>query len=222
MKKIVSIIIVLCLFALSGLNAQTEKGKLLVGVSSRTSLGLYNFSTCTPDLMSVGFTTVKYKDDNETGEDKDKYTSLNLSPRVGYFLVNNLVLGLDLNLSYLKMGATDSDYKDQMTTFTAGPFVRYYIPTGKVKPFVEAGAAFGNLVYKWDGWEGGEEKTKYGLTLFNGGVGLAVPIGSRASFDTMLSYNSMTVKEKEDNPDNFREIAGTFGIRFGFTVALGK
>ncbi|MFO7613287.1 MAG: outer membrane beta-barrel protein [Bacteroidales bacterium] len=222
MKKIASIIIVLCFFAQGGVNAQTEKGKLLVGVSSRTSFGIYNFTPCTPDLMSVGFSTVKYKDDNGTDEGKDKFTSLNISPRIGYFVVNNLALGLDLNLSYLNVGDTESDYNTQITTFTAGPFVRYYIPTGKVKPFVEAGGAFGNLVYKWDGWEGEEEKMKHSLTMFNGGVGLAVPIGSRASFDTMISYNSLTIKEKEDNPENSREIIGTFGIRFGLTVSLGE
>jgi len=222
MKKIIGLIMILCLAALGGLHAQTEKGKLLLGVSSRTSLGLFNLSGCSPDIMSVGFTTVKYKSDEYSDDEKEKYTSLNLSPRIGYFLVKNLALGVDLNLAYMKVGTTASDETDKYTTFSAGPFARYYIPAGKVYPFVEAGAAFGSIVYNFEGSEYGDEKIKYGLTLFNGGAGIAVPIGNRASFDTMISYNSMTTKDKEDNPDNGRTIAGTFGIRFGFMIFLGN
>ena len=63
-------------------HAQMEKGKILIGTS--TSLGLTNGSS---GLFDLGFSTMKYKSDAAgfEEEDPDKATTINLTPRVGYF-----------------------------------------------------------------------------------------------------------------------------------------
>ena len=55
-----------------------------------------------------------------------------------------------------------------------------------------------------------------------GGIGMAVPLGSKVTFDVMGGYNHLRIKDKKDNPDNYRRVYGTFGLKFGFIVFLGK
>jgi hypothetical protein len=218
MRTITALIIVICLAGAASLQAQTEKGHWLIGASSRTSAGFLGLPGSEPCIMNLGFSTFNYKDDSGEEYDPEKFTSINLSPQAGYFVIDNLVVGLDMNLAFMKYSTTgeySSDYKTNF--FTAGPFVRYYIPAGKVYPFFEAGAAFGTQSV------GDSDDTyKSSVQCYGGGAGLAVPLGKKATFDTMLTYNSLSIKDKEDNPDNFRTILGTFGIKFGFHIFLGN
>ena len=57
---------------------------------------------------------------------------------------------------------------------------------------------------------------------FGGGIGLAAPLGEKVTFDIMAGYDSLTVKDKEDNDDNYRTVIGTLGLKIGFTILLGS
>lgn len=220
MKKVILCIVAICFIFPSLTNAQTEKGKMLVGVSSRIGLGL-NVVGTGPDFMSFGFANIKYKSDNNEDPESDKITAFNLSPRYGYFLVNNFVAGLDLNLSRWSEKYGDSKHKDTYTIFSAGPFVRYYFPTKKVKPFLEGYSYFGIAKYNEEGYDENWD-SKMSNNTYGGGLGVALPIGNKASFDIMLGYNSNTMKNKKDNEDNDRIVVGAFGMRFSFVFFLGK
>jgi hypothetical protein len=50
---------------------------------------------------------------------------------------------------------------------------------------------------------------------------MAIPIGSKASFDIMAHYTSFSMKNTEDNNDNNRVVVGTLGLKLGFVVFLG-
>ena len=208
---------------IAGMQAQTSKGRVLMGMSVNKNLGFYDFTSSPPDIMSIGFSTLQYKSDSDEDSEKDKITNFNLSPKVGYFVIDNLVIGLDVNIGFLKYkdGSSSSDYSEKITQFTAGPFVRYYFQAGKVYPFIDANAVFGTLKYDWGG-SSADNVDKSSIMSFGGGAGVAVPIGDRVTFDTMLCYTSVTAKDKEDNDDNERTIIGTFGIKFAFLVSLGK
>jgi hypothetical protein len=220
MKKLIYAFVAMCFIYPLILNAQTEKGKMLLGVSSRFSV-LYLDKG--PDIMSFGFSSQKYKSDDPNYEDEeaDKISSINISPRYGYFIIDNLALGIDFSLASWIMKSGGSDYKDTWTIFSAGPFARYYFTTKNVLPFLEGYAVFGTAISKSTG--GGDDYTdKSGISAYGGGLGLAIPIGEKAAFDFMFGYNSSKIKDKEDNEDNTRSITGTFGIRFGFVIFLGK
>lgn len=189
-----------------------------MGVSSTFSI-----AGTAPDLMSVGFMSLKYKSDEEGYEepDPDKITSFNLVPKIGFLVINNLAVGLDLSFSFNAYKDGYYDSKVTETLFAAGPFVRYYFPVDKVKPFIEAGGAFGLLNEKYE-YEGDSDTDKGGIWNLGGGVGMAVPIGDQVTFDGLMGFNSLVRKDKENNPDNERYVFNTFGLRIGFVVLLGS
>jgi hypothetical protein len=222
MKKLIAILIVSCLTGVNFIYGQMEKGKFLAGLSTRSNLSIFNTTGSAPDIMSLNFTTVKYKSDSdEDMGDDTKLTGLNMAPRFGYFISDHFVLGIDFNLAFMKMKSDgEYDYVDKTTLYAAGPFMRYYIPTGKVFTFLEAGAVFGSQIEKSDSGDGDDSVYKTGIQSYGGGAGIAIPIGEKVTFDSMLCYTSTSFKDKQDNPDNARYVLGNFGIKLGFNIIL--
>jgi len=185
------------------LNAQTNQGKFIVGVSS-----LHSFASSGSELMSLGYTSIKSKSDADGFQESEpeKSFSINANPKAGYFVIDNLAIGLDLNIGFSIYNLGDD--KSSHTTFAVGPFVRYYIPTSKVLPFFELGASYGMM----------SNKTR--LMSLGGGIGLAVPVGERITIDIAAGYKSLTYKYNEE--DNERDVFGTLGLKVGFMVLLGS
>lgn len=221
MKSITFLVAILITINVGLLHAQTTQGKVLIGVSSNMSL----IGTGS-ELMSFGYSNVKRKSDaNGFREpEPDKTISFNLLPRVGYFVADNFAVGIDLNMALTTTTDGENDNKYSQRLLSVGPFVRYYIPTGSVLPFFELSGSFGGLNSKYDYsdntfWEDDEFKSR--IMSFGGGVGLAAPLGDRVMFDVLAGYNSLTIKDSEDNDDNVRTIFGTLGLKLGITILLG-
>ena len=222
MKKLTTVFILLIVFiSFPMLQAQTGSGTMLLGVSSGINLAGEIFSGS--DLMSIGFSTAKSKSNASgyTEPKPDKTINLNLIPKFGIFVINNLVVGLDVILAYNQTKEGEIENKYTQTLVTAGPFVRYYFPASHLLPFVEGTATFGSINWKYKSQSSSEE-SKYSIMSFGGGLGVAVPLGEVVTLDVMAGYTSATVKEKEDNPDDNRTVQGLFGIRLGLVVFLGK
>ena len=202
------------------IKAQTSAGTMLLGLSSGINIS-GEFSSGS-NLLSLGFSSTKYKSNASgyTEPDPDKATNLNLMPKFGIFVIDNLAAGLDVTMAYSQTKEGGSSNKYTLTLLMAGPFVRYYLPAKKVLPFAEVNAIFGTAKYK-DEYEGGSSTNKSGLHSFGGGLGVAAPLGEKVTLDFMVGYNSLSIKSKEDNPDDDRMIMGTFGIKVGFLVFLG-
>lgn len=219
MKKGLFLVSGLCLFSISVLNAQFSKGQTLLGLTSSSNLyNLYSdYSGGTSNLIHLGFSTMKYKSNSGNG-DSEKIRTFNLSPRAGYFIIDNLAVGLDVNLSFLSYGSGDD--KESTTALGIGPFVRYYKPLDKCSPFVEVGGSIGTLRNKYT-YLNQDETNKASVTSVMVGAGLAVPLGDVVNFDIMAGYVSTTVKDKENNPNDTRSVLGTLGIKVGFLFYLG-
>jgi hypothetical protein len=200
------------------LSAQTSKGKFLIGELSYIEL----LGNGVLGSANLGYSTFQNKSDGDNDNDKDKMFSINIVPRAGYFVINNLAIGLDVLLATEKVtSGGDVDYTYNSTLFAVGPFVRYYVPTKKVLPFAEVNYSMGSRTYTSE-FAGNEPNTdKYAIKLYGAGLGLAVPIGEKVSFDIVAGYHTYVNKDKEDNEDNERFVAGTIGLKFGFTVFLG-
>jgi hypothetical protein len=171
--------------------------------------------------MTIGYTTLKSKSDSYDDSDPTKITSLNLMPKVGFFVIDNLALGLDINLATTTSKSGGSDDKSTLSLLSAGPFVRYYIPSGSVFPFLEVGGSLGTVTSKND-YNGSESKSKSSANTYWAGAGLAFPVGERVTIDLLAGYHSMTLKNKEDNPNNSRYVIGSVGIKLGVVVFLGS
>jgi outer membrane protein len=216
MKKLIMLVTALSFFSLTVLEGQINQGRMLIGVA--TSINYMSFGS---DLMNLGFTTVKQKS-NAPGyvePDAEKTTTINLLPRVGYFIIDNLVVGLDLSVSSYT-AKYSSDSKSTMTYLGVGPFVRYYIPGTSVMPFFEIGGLFGSLNEKYTS-ASYSDSYKYGMMSIGGGAGISVKLCEKVAFDIMAGYNSMTEKAKENNENDVRTVYGTLGVKLGFVCILG-
>jgi hypothetical protein len=143
MKKPLLILAVFFI-ALTSASAQTTKGTLFVGTTLGTTA--YDFGT----------STYTYTDADVKSQDQKNY-SLSLSPQIGVFLTDHLIFGGSLDLSYAHNTDNVSNTTDNLlindattntTTFSAGPFVRYYFFDSKPSKTLlyfqaEAGAGAG-------------------------------------------------------------------------------
>jgi hypothetical protein len=213
MKKITLLIAVLCLIAGSAIAQPTQlaKGNIMLSVTSTMALG----GCWGSDLGGFGFSTHKYKTGSTT-ETSYKSTSWNLLPKAGYFVMDNLVAGLELMVSgYMDKDVDDGD-KDGESQFGIGPFVRYYYPLKKVYPYAEVEAMFGSYKETWL-----EDVHKEGLVMFGVGLGVAVPLGDKITFDAMAGYSHVSWTEKvEVEGEGATYLSGGFGLRLGLSVYL--
>jgi hypothetical protein len=204
MRKSLILIMALCFMSTFILKAQFDAGKIMVGISSSSNNVVTMYAGGSANFFQIGFSTISSSGSSE------KATTFNLSPRIGYFFVQNLALGLDINYSLLSYGTGSN--KETNSIFGLGPFIRYYISPKKVAPFVEAAASFGSSSYKYDD----TPASKTNLTSFLGGIGLAILLGDKFSFDIMGGYVSTTMKENSS-----KSTLGTIGFKIGFHTYLG-
>ena len=216
-KKPLILVIVIIAVNCNFLSAQTNKGKFLMGELSYIEL----MGNGVIGSANLGYTTFQFKSDGDNPSSKQKQFSLNIVPRAGYFVIDNLAIGLDVLLATELKNIGDDTYKSTTTFFAVGPFVRYYIPTKKVLPFAEVNYSMGSRTNKTE-FNGNESSDNYAIKLYGVGLGLAFPIGEKVSFDTIVGYHVYVNKDKEDNENNLRWVAGTLGLKLGFTVFLGS
>ncbi|CAN5488294.1 hypothetical protein BH11BAC2_BH11BAC2_01600 [soil metagenome] len=186
MKRTMKVILTMAAALLLSVNtyAQTEQGHWLVGASS-----------------NLGFSSGKVDKDQD-----DATTNFNITPTIGYFLIDNLAAGIALDFNSSKTG----DYKS--STFGLGPFVRYYLP---MKVFGQLSYAFGSSTSN-DGSGSGDVKANTGDLGI--AVGYAWMLNDNISLEPSIRYDLTSYK-----PDGADEsIKGsTFGINVGFTLYFG-
>jgi outer membrane protein len=207
MKK--TILVAIALFAFGFANAQTEEGTWTIGGS--TSLG---FSSSSSKLKSgVGGDSF----------DGPKVTNFNIKPSVGYFVVENLQLGLALGYDTKKV--TSKSIFDSRTSkatqnqFSLIPQATYYFGKSNVKPFLNAGVGYGSLsgsdeATTSDGFIT-EEYSSSGLAWgINGGVSYFV--GKSVSFDLSLGYQSLNLSDKDNNKTTTSSFVSNVGVSVYF------
>jgi hypothetical protein len=207
---IISFFFFICVTA----HSQTEKGKFLVGAG--TNVGLSGSS----GMMNLSFSRQKtFIDDGLSSQSNTN--NILIAPKAGYFIVDNLVAGVDLSVGGGR-GTLSSDvsslfFKSKTSFFGIGPFVRYYIPSGRVLPFAEVNALFGNRNMETTGDISSESQETF--TNIGGGLGMAFLLGERSSIDLVLNYNSNRINPESQD---FKSRDNTIGIKIGFTIFLGK
>lgn len=154
--------------------SQTEKGKMLIG-------------------GTAGF-DIQF-------EDPDDVVSIDFSPGLGFFVIDNLAVGGALSVSYSKAGDFSA------TGFGISPFGRYYFGAGMTKIFLQAQGGY--VTAKVD-FGGGNDNTGKGYVL-QGGPGVALFLNEFVAIEGMLAYTK--TGGDFDTSD--------LGLRFGVQAYFG-
>ena len=188
------------------LGAQTNQGGLLIGTSTQVAGSPLSLFESTPTVAGFAYSSTKSKAD-EYESDADKYFSFNISPQIGYFIVDGLALGVTSNVAYLKY----KEDEDALVSYAFGPLMRYYFNVERFKPFIQGSACFGQLRYSSD--------YKSNLSDYGGGAGVAFFVNDKVSIDMFAGYNHAISKDPNDD-DNYRDIVSTFTFGFGVSIFL--
>lgn len=209
----------LAIFLSIGLNAQTEKGRFLIGLSS-------NLNLTNPSGMGLSFGSSKYHSDDPTfvESDGDQNFTFNLKPRVGYFLMDNLAMGIDFDFHYFRSENGGSGDIYEMLGFAGGPFLRYYYPIKNNFLFGEVYGNYGKQTIKFDYAENlflndSESETlvaNYGLA-----VGMSLSLTERTFFDCSLGYDFLRASPQDTEYDEYTTQQG-LQLKLGFSIILGE
>jgi outer membrane protein len=198
------IVLLLLLFGSSLVFAQVEKGKwFIVGYSN------------------LGLDTGKNKSKSGTTTIEDnKYSNFNLTPEVGYFVMDKLVTGLYIDF-YRDTEKYENGDKDFNTNFILGPFVRYYILEYKgLWPYAEGRVGFGSE--KYTNSYNSDYEVKYSYFTTKLGAGATYFVTKHVGFDLFMGYDYDVWTDKTDSSNETTEKYGSFEMNIGIVVTIGK
>lgn len=205
MKKIKTTIVLL--FLSVTIYGQTEKGKFVFGGDT-----------------SISFTSEKTKfisDDFES--DNSESSTLSFLPGAGYFVIDNLAMGLQLQVSSTKqslnVGTSEGDPTFKTNTLSATPFLRYYFTKGNIKPYIQGKVGAGSSKFTRENTSN-EGESKNSLFIYGVDGGVAIFINSHIAINLGVGYSSIRSKDKENNDNNARTISKVIGVGAGFNVFL--
>jgi hypothetical protein len=179
MKKFI-IPFIMALMVFSNGMAQTQKGNWLLG-------------------GSLSFNSYK--------QGESKATIIDFSPNAGYFVIDDLALGVNLSFQSVK-----PEDEDATTSLAIGPMVRYYFVDlgNKAKLFGQANVGFGNE--KYPDFGGGDVTLKF--TEWGIKAGPAFFLTPSVALELAIGYGSRKYKDADDALNNF-------GLSVGFQFHLG-
>ncbi|MCG8475364.1 MAG: outer membrane beta-barrel protein [Cytophagales bacterium] len=152
---------------------------------------------------------------NEKGEWVTASTSLgvNFSPRVGFFIVDNFALGLDVPLAYIWAKADGAEESANTFEYGLGGFVRYYFGYDRIMPFVEAGGHYNGMSIQ----EVGKDKMTSNSYDLKGMGGVAFFLTEGISLDLAATYMFKSAIPEE----NEVEISShNYGLQVGFNISF--
>lgn len=197
------------------ISAQTEKGSFII--SGKTGL----------DFTS---NNVKYKI-NEQTTDGPKTNTFNISPTIGYFVVDNFALGLAIDYKSTRTkqqteifdpnisGAyLTENTKETQNILSIVPNGTYFFSKGKTRPYLGAGLGLANAKYKSNYTSG--EQFSYSNSNNTGFVwtangGLLFLIAPTISIDLGLGYANYSFKD-----NGVKTSSSAFGANAGISVFL--
>ncbi|GAB3779254.1 hypothetical protein GCM10028818_29520 [Spirosoma horti] len=203
MKSIVCTLAFIVL-GFSTVKAQTEKGRWMVGAQ----VGNFQYST------------------------QNGYNSFSgsLSPSAGYFVANNLLIGtgVPLSLTTNNYSGPGGDVRNRSTGIGLSPYVRYYVGSNKLKPYVGVSYAYSSTRQRTD--MGYQTLKSNGFTsTVSPTVGVAYFINRSVAINVGLNYiwtrfdNGSPGYDGSGNPiENITSTSKYLSLSIGFQIFLGK
>ncbi len=153
--------------------------------------------------------------------------SITLGVGAGYFVANNLVIGLELPVTFSRRKDDDIGFNVRNTTFVVSPFLRYYFGNTNIRPFIQGNIGFGSSKSKNNSdtiianpndplvFQPIDTKSDIFQYSLNGGI--AIFISQNVALDIGIGYSSTTTKP--DTSDiKFKN--NTIGFLAGFNIFL--
>ncbi|CAL2065426.1 outer membrane beta-barrel protein [Tenacibaculum sp. 190524A05c] len=208
--KIKTLQLLFVVMTISSSFAQTEKGKFLIGLN-------------TP--LSFSSSSTRIIDNSGNSTDNNSSTSFTFSPQVGYSIIDNLFVGLDLSLSF---GNVDNQaVETSSSSYVFSPFVKYYYPTNNDFNF------FGQFKYGVGRFNSESlnlgailnpalpdtVESKSNMEQLLVGLGVGYFVHEKLNIELSLNYQNTFY-------DSFNNISGdqlaidTFGASIGFSLFL--
>ncbi|GGF61908.1 outer membrane beta-barrel protein [Wenyingzhuangia marina] len=202
MKKV--LLVVLIGFATLKINAQTEKGKFLIGASS----------------SSLGFSSLNSSVSMNNSETEVETKNFNISVKVAYFLLNNIALGVNIPYSNQLSDQDSPEVYQKNTTFQIKPFTRIYAYSNNhMGVFLEGDVGFGKTKYELSFLNEQNNEQVYNVVSYQLGGGFSFFLTKYFSTDLFLGYSS--TKNKIDNQGYDAEtITDGFVSSIGFSFFL--
>jgi outer membrane protein len=199
MKKLLFLLLIV-LVSSSTIFSQTKKGNF--ELSGGTGL---QFISSNLKFISDGTTT-----------DKTTMSSLSFLPSFGYFIIDNLAIGLAGNITTNTQKYEDGD-KDVSTSTLIFPAALYYFPiAGKIRPIAQIGVGLASQTQKYVPKTGSNEKNSASGIAFNFGGGISYFMKENISINLGLSYTLANLTDSDDNTSKLKE--GNFGSNIGFSI----
>ncbi len=178
--------------------AQFNKGSKMIG-------GSLSFNTNTSKSKSGNTTTTT-----------EKSTEYSFTPSFGYFVIDNLAIGLGLNASISRSRPEADIYDTDNFSMRFQPFVRYYLDQ-RIFFHGEYGIGSGKQKYSYTGQD--PIVDKYNLSHWALGAGYAILLNEHVTIDPMFGYGSSSAKDRETKD---KDINSGFFIQVGIQVFLDK
>ncbi len=152
------------------------------------------------------------------GSDSNKATAFTVefTPRAGYFVTNNLAVGMELRLASNKeeRGTGLSEATTKTTTFGLLPLARYYFNNGI---FGEAAAGIGFSKTTLEDSLFGDSETKTTNIGFRLGAGYAFFLGEHLAFEPSINYSWESIND-DDAPDDLTQSLSSLFFNLGITA----
>jgi Opacity protein and related surface antigens len=178
---------------------QTSKGNYIVSGST----GLQFLSSNTKNVY-----------DGETQNEFDTKT-FSFNPSAGYFIVDNLAIGLSFNITSNKSELDDNNYNKSTSTLIA-PTAMYYFPVdGKIRPFAQLGLGLQSVTNKVKMSYSENKQTLNGFAV-NVGGGVSYFVSNHVAVELCLSYTKSNLKDTDNEKLKLKQ--GTFGSNIGISL----
>lgn len=190
MKKLLIIFIAITCVTLS-MSAQTEKGRFTISGSTAVDLSYVSKSLNGDGIGDTSF-------------------NLNISPTAGYFVIDDLAIGVQANFTYL-----DSDINDKSTQFSFIPTAQYYLPFGTVlRPSIQVGAGYINISQSVPTGNNSSSRLSFGGFTWAAAVGVSYFINKSISLDLGVQYADINASYSGDTSIKVKTkgVGGTIGI----------
>jgi hypothetical protein len=198
-----ALLILLFLSSAGQIFSQTEKGKTLIAGESGLNFSSFNS---------------KWKSDYGSG-DNGKSKNLDFTAQIGSFILNNIVLGLEIPYSYSKV--IDGSNTSSSSSVTFVPFLKCYIGKSKIKPYIQGGIGLGWGNEKYDDSYSDEIKVPTKITAKEIGGGFGIFLNEHFSIDIGMGYASASSKWLDENTNvNYKNTAKGFAASIGFVICL--
>ena len=185
--------------------SQTEKGQFYMGANSN---------------INASFISYYSKSDTSPSQKRGENRAFSISPKIGFFIINNLVLGADLSLSFNVY--KPNGVKGNENSISLGPFAKYYFLEDSFKPFVSAKYSLGRYNRSYDYLDEDPDNgiDKRSLTNLQIGGGIAYFLHNSVSLASGIHYLRTTNKSLDDNRFNLTDINAGFTSSFSFAIFI--